>query len=82
MQVLSQKVLFTDDPISARERILEQRDLWRCESEHYEQNTNQADYGEGKPWVLALQPIPPECPPLKEKDQQCGDVKDGDVDPV
>ena len=23
-----------------------------------------------------------EYPPLKEKDQQCGDIKDGDVDPV
>ena len=23
-----------------------------------------------------------ECPPLKEKDQCCGDIKDGDVDPV
>ena len=29
-----------------------------------------------------MQPIIFECPPVKEKGQQCGDIKDGDVDPV
>ena len=32
--------------------------------------------------MLAWQPISLECPPLKEKDQQCGDIKDGDIDPI
>ena len=40
--------------IGAGERILEQRNLWWCESEHYEQHTDQTDCGKGKLWVLAL----------------------------
>ena len=32
--------------------------------------------------MSALQPIISECPPLKEKDQQSGDIEDGDIDPV
>ena len=32
--------------------------------------------------MLALQLIISECPPLKEKDQQSGDIEDGDVEPV
>ena len=32
--------------------------------------------------MLALQPIIFECPPLKKKDQQSGDIKDSDVDPI
>ena len=70
------------DPVASRKGILKQRYLWCRESKHHEQHTNQADCGEGKSRVLALQPIISECPPLKEKDQQGGDVKDGDVDPV
>ena len=62
--------------------ILEQWNSWRCEGECHEQRADQADCGEGKLRALTWQPISLECPPLKEKDQQCGDVKDGDVDPV
>ena len=54
----------------------------RCEGKCHEQHTDQTDCGEGNPWVLALQLIISECPPLKEKDQQCGDIEDGDVDPI
>ena len=56
--------------------------MWWCECKHYEQHTYQADYSKCKPRALAWQPISLECPPLQEKDQQSGDVKDGNVEPI
>ena len=70
------------DPVASRKGILKQRYLWCRESKHHEQYAYQADYSKGKPRALAWQPISLKRPPLKEKDMQCGDVKDGDVDPV
>lgn len=61
-----------------RKRILEQRDLRRCESEHHEQYPNQADGSKSKPRVLTLHTVIFEYPPLKEEDEQCGDTEDGD----
>ena len=68
--------------IGASERILEQWNLWWRKSKHHEQHANQADYGEGKQWALAWQPISLKRPPLKEKDYCGGDVEDGDIDPI
>ena len=65
----------------ARDRIPEQWDLGRCEGEHDEQYTDEADDGEGELWGFAMA-ILLEGPPLEEKDQSCGDVEDGNVDPV
>jgi hypothetical protein len=48
---------------------LKKWDLRRCEGEYHEQHTNQANYGKGKSWAFAWQPIIFECPPLKEKDK-------------
>lgn len=69
-------------PIGSGERILEQWNLWCCESKHHEQHAYQADRGESKPWVFALQPAYFECPPSKQIDQQCQDIENGNVDPV
>ena len=64
-----------------RERIPEQWDLRRCEGEYDEQHADEADGGEGELWGFAMA-ILFECPPLEEEDQCCGDVEDGNVDPV
>ena len=63
-------------------RIPKQGNLWRNKGEHNEQRSDQADNGEGESGVSAFYPVIFECPPLKEKDQPGGDIKNGDVDPV
>lgn len=68
--------------IGTGERISKQRNLRWCEGKHHEQHTDQAYGSKSKPRVLTWQPIIFERPPLKEKDQQCSDIEDGDVDPV
>lgn len=76
------KKFWMSNTIGASERILVQWNLWRCKSKHYEQRANQDNSGKDKPRVFALQPVIFERPPLKEKDQQCGDIKDGNVEPI
>lgn len=68
--------------VGSREGVLKQRDLRRCESKYNKQRTDQTDRGEGKLWVFTWKPILFECPPFKEKNQCCRDIKDGDVDPI
>ena len=65
----------------AREWITEQWDLGRFESEQDKQHADKTDGGEGELLGFAMA-ILFECPPLEEKSQCCGDVEDGDVDPV
>lgn len=67
--------------VCARERIPEQGDLRRSEGEHGKQHAKEADGGEGELWGFAMA-ILFECPPLEEKSQCCGDVEDGNVDPI
>ena len=50
--------------VCARERIPEQGDLGRCEGEHDEQYTDEADGGEGELWGFAIA-ILFEDPPLE-----------------
>lgn len=70
------------DSIGSCKGILKKRNLWWSKGKDHEQHANQTDCGKRKPWMLALQPIVFECPPFKKKDQGCGNVKDGDVDPI
>ena len=67
--------------VCARDRIPEQWDLRRFESEHDEQCTDEADGGESELWGFTMS-ILFECPPLEEEGQSCGEVEDSNVDPV
>ena len=62
------KGTLSTDPMTPQNGITEQGNLRWYESKYHERNPNQADCGEGKPWVFALQPVFFECQPLKEKD--------------
>ena len=66
--VYRQRLADTDTPLSVFARL--------------KQHSNHADGGESKQWVLTLQTVIFECPPLEEKDKQGRDIEDGDVDPI
>lgn len=65
----------------ARDRIPEQGNLGRFESEQDKQHADKTDGGEGELWGFAIA-ILFEDPPLEEEDQSCGEVEDSNVDPV
>ena len=66
----------------ARDWILEQGDPGRCKGEQDELHADETDGGEGEVWATAWQAIQLECPLFEEEDQGCGDVEDGNVDPI
>ena len=64
------------EPIGPRKRVPEERDPGRGEGEQDEQDTDQADGGEGQPRESARQAVIFERPPFKEKDDQHGNMDD------
>ena len=68
--------------IGSRKRILEQRNLRWFEWKHHKQHPDQTNNAESKPGRLTLQPSLLKCPPFQQKDNQCGEIKDSNVDPV
>ena len=68
--------------IHAGNRIPEQRYLRRPERKHHKQHPDQTNNAESKPGRLTLQPSLLKCPPFQQKDNQCGEIKDSNVEPV
>ena len=68
--------------VTAGDGILKKWNLWRRKCEHHKQYTNQADCGEGEPWMPAWQRVLFESPPFEEKGKQCGNIENGDIHPI